>query len=54
MRALIVLALVTSATLAHAQSNSKKELVAKLLELHATSSSSAHGREWPAPRCSSR
>ncbi|MFT3956252.1 MAG: DUF2059 domain-containing protein [Piscinibacter sp.] len=33
MRALIVLALVTGATLAHAQSPSKKELVAKLLQL---------------------
>lgn len=37
MRALIVLALVTSATLAHAQSNSKKELVAKLLQLQQAS-----------------
>jgi len=33
MRALIVLALVTGATLAHAQANPKKELVAKLLQL---------------------
>jgi uncharacterized protein len=33
MRALIVLALITSATLAHAQSPTKKELVAKLLQL---------------------
>lgn len=33
MRALIVLALVTGATLAHAQSNPKKELVAKVLQL---------------------
>lgn len=33
MRALIVLALVASATLAHAQSPTKKELVAKLLQL---------------------
>lgn len=33
MRALIILALVTSATLAHAQTPAKKELVAKLLQL---------------------
>lgn len=33
MRALIVLALVTGAALAHAQANPKKELVAKLLQL---------------------
>jgi len=33
MRALIVLALITGATLAHAQTGSKKELVAKLLQL---------------------
>ena len=33
MRALIVLALLTGATLAHAQANPKKELVAKLLQL---------------------
>ena len=37
MRALIVLALVTGATLAHAQSNSKKELVAKVLQLQQAS-----------------
>ena len=37
MRALIVLALVTGATLAHAQSNPKKELVAKVLQLQQSS-----------------
>jgi uncharacterized protein len=37
MRALIVLALVTGATLAHAQSNPKKELVAKVLQLQQAS-----------------
>ncbi|WP_298831126.1 DUF2059 domain-containing protein [uncultured Piscinibacter sp.] len=33
MRVLVILALITGATLAHAQANPKKELVAKLLQL---------------------